>query len=100
MAATSQGRGSARGITLLEQTPEDRAAGVFRVQASGGAIARLSARQVEIISMPPAQKQHVPYHELVELGKIMVELQRDSVDTVLREMDENPPQAPEFVPEP
>lgn len=100
MAATSQGRGSARGVTLLEQTLEDQAAGVFRIQASGGAIARLSARQIEIIGMPPAQKQHVPYHELVELGKIMMDLQRDDVGAFLREMDKNPPQAPEFVPEP
>lgn len=92
--------GSARGVMLLERTPEDEAAGIFRVQAPGGAIAKLTARQVQIVGMSMAEKQHVPFPELVELGKIMMSLQQENVDAILREMDENPPQAPEFIPEP
>lgn len=91
---------SARGITPLERTPEDVAEGVFRVQAADGAIAKLTARQNEIVSMSVAEKQRVPFSELVELGKTMMQLQQGNVDALLRELDENPPQAPEFIPEP
>lgn len=100
MDPQGHGQGSALGLTPLERTPEDIAKGVFRVQAQGGAIAKLTARQVEIMQMPIAEKQRVPFAELVELGKIMMNLQQDNVDAVLRELDENPPKVPEFVPEP
>lgn len=93
-------QGSARGVTPLDRTPEDVAEGVFRVQAAGGAIAKLTARQVEIMKMSMAEKQRIPFTEMVELGKLMMSLQQDNIDSVLQELDDNPPQAPEFIPEP
>lgn len=96
----SSGPQPARGLVPLERTPEDVAEGVFRVQAAGGQVAKLTERQVEIVSMSMADKLRVPFHEQVELGKIVAKLQEDNIDAVLRERDENPPEVPEFISEP
>lgn len=100
MESHSKRRSPHGALTLLEPTPEDEAAGIFRAQLANGVTVRLTKRQLEIIMMPPEQKKYVPVHEAVELGKIFMPLQEANIDEILRYEDENPPETPEFIPEP
>lgn len=88
------------GFRPLERTPEDETAGLYPIQAPGGPIVRLTERQVDIMNLPMHQKQHVPHAELVELGKMLMAASQASIDDTLRNMDDHPEEAPEFVPEP
>lgn len=89
-----------QGFEQLERTVEDEHSGLYPIRAPGGPIVRLTERQMDIMNMPLHQRQHVPQLEMVELGKMLMAASQASIDDQLRDMDEHPEQAPEFVPEP
>lgn len=85
---------------MLEQTEEDKEAGMYTVIMPDDAQVRMNARQVQILSMPLDQRRHVPQDELVELGKIVMEAQADRIDDMLEAMDLAEEEVPEYVDEP
>lgn len=87
------------GFELLDRSPDDEAQNLYPLQAPGGTIVRITARQIEIMSMPAEAKIRVPQIELIELGKLLMEASQSNIDEVLQSMDENPPDMPEFVSE-
>lgn len=89
-----------QGFAQLERTPDDIAADLYPIWAPGGPVVHLTARQMDIMNMPPPQKQHVPHLELVELGKMLMAASQSSIDDTLRGMDANPEKAPEFIQDP
>ncbi|KAK5949501.1 hypothetical protein OHC33_009494 [Knufia fluminis] len=89
-----------QGFAQLERTPDDIAADLNPIWAPGGPVVHLTARQMDIMNMPPPQKQHVPHLELVELGKMLMAASQSSIDDTLRGMDANPEKAPEFIQDP
>lgn len=61
---------------------------------------QLTSRQLQIISMPRAEKRHVPFPESYELGKLLIDAMQGDNDTMLRQMEKNALFASEFVDEP
>ena len=59
----------------------------------------LTTRQVQILTMPPNQRNHVPFQELYEMGKLFHDHMPQHIDQSLERMEEGR-EAPEFVPEP
>lgn len=91
---------SSGGFVPLEPTAEDVAAGLHPVKSPDGIVVRLTARQMDIMSMPPNEKLHIPEYEMATLGKLLMEASQANIDTILESWEGNPPDVPELVPEP
>lgn len=93
----SKARGA--GFQLLDRSSNDEAEDLYPLQAPGGSVVRITARQMQIMSMPAEAKMQVNQIELMELGKLLMQASQSNIDDVLHGMDEYPPEdSPEFVP--
>lgn len=62
------------GFEVLDRSLSDKAQDLSPLRAPGGVIVHVTARQVEIVSMPAEAKvQVVPQIELIELGKLLMQ---------------------------
>ena len=55
---------------------------------------------MDIMSMHPNEKLHIPEYEMATLGKLLMEASQANIDTILESWEEIPPDVPELVPEP